>query len=107
MIYTTGMGWNAPQQPLHLDSRVTGQAPPAGITVYGPSDPSENFAFNEWMHTWFLSKQMTPNSRTWPFYESYVDAGKWPSMNEYTLQQTLAPTSYTWGILAARDPLKR
>ena len=54
------------------------------------------------MHTWFLSRQMTPDSRAWPAQEGYVDAYMWPSMNEYTVHQTIAPTAYTWGYLAAR-----
>ncbi len=102
MTYTTGVGRKFPLEPLHIDSRMSGQPAPAGITVYGPSDPSEPFAFDAWMHKWFLSEQMTPDSRAWPFYESYVDAGRWPAMNEYTVHQTMGPTSYTWGFLAAR-----
>ncbi len=102
MSYTTGIGWNPPRRALHIDSWITGQPAPAGITVYGPTDPAENWGFNDWMHIWFLGKQMTPDSRSWPVQESYVDAGLWPSMNEYTVHQTLAPTSYTWGYLAGR-----
>ncbi len=102
MTFTTGVGWNPPRNPLHIDSRITGQPAPVGITVYGQSDPSEPWGFNDWMHTWFLSKQMTPDSRSWPLYESYIDVGFWPAQNEYTVHQTMGPTSYTWGYLAAR-----
>ncbi len=107
LIYTTGLGWNAPRFPLHIDSRITGQPAPAGITVYGPCDPAESWDFTEWMHRWFLGDMMTPDSRTWPMYESYVDGARWPAVNEYTVHQTLGPTSYTWGYLAARPALQQ
>ncbi len=102
MSYTTGLGWKSPQYPLHIDSRRTGQAAPAGITLYGVGDPGSGFAMSEWMHTYFLAEQMTPPSRTWPPQESYVDAFMWPEMNEYTIHQTIGPAAYTWGYLAAQ-----
>ncbi len=101
MAYTTGLGPNPPRNPLHIDSRRTGQPTPAGITVYGPSDPAEDYAFNNWVHTWFLSKQKTPDSRAWPPHEAYTDIYLWPAMCEYTITQTIAPTAYYWGYLAA------
>ena len=101
LSYTTGVGHQYPQAPLHLDSRVTGQTPPRGITVYGPSDPQANFGFNNWVHQWHL-QEMVPDSRSWPSAESYVDLYKWPAMNEYTVHQQLRPTSFYWGFLAAR-----
>ncbi|MEM9881974.1 MAG: glycoside hydrolase family 9 protein [Planctomycetota bacterium] len=102
LVYTTGLGWNAPRNPLHLDHRRTGQPAPAGITVYGPADPNGGSASSEWMHTYFLADQMVPPSRTWPPQESYVDAFMWPEMAEYTIHQTIAPSVYTWGYLAAQ-----
>ena len=102
LSYTTGVGYNAPKNPLHVDHRRTGQPAPAGITVYGPTDPGNGYAANEWMHNFFLNTTMTPNSRTWPAQEGYVDAYMWPSMNEYTVMQSIGPTAYTWGYLAAR-----
>ncbi|MEM6313941.1 MAG: glycoside hydrolase family 9 protein, partial [Planctomycetota bacterium] len=102
LIYTTGLGWNAPRNPLHLDHRRTGQPAPAGITVYGPGDPAGGSSASEWMHTYFLADQMVPPSRTWPPQESFVDAFMWPEMAEYTIHQTIAPTAYTWGYLAAQ-----
>jgi endoglucanase len=101
MVYTTGVGVNYPQNPLHIDSRMSGQAAPTGITVYGPSDPAESLGYNDWMHTWFL-QDMVPDSRAWPAAESYLDVYEWPAMCEYTVHQTLGPTSYFWGLLAAR-----
>lgn len=98
---TTGLGPNPVRFPLHIDSWVTGQPAPAGITVYGISDPAENFGFDAWAHTWFLQK-MVPPSRTWPAHESYWDIYTVPSSNEFTIHQTIIPTAYYWGFLSAR-----
>ena len=99
---TTGLGPNPVRFPLHIDSWVTGQPAPAGITVYGISDPAENYAFDGWAHTWFLQK-MVPPSRTWPAHESYWDIYTVPSSNEFTIHQTIIPTAFHWGFLAARE----
>ncbi len=103
LCYTTGIGAFYPTAPLHIDSRVTGQPVPAGITIYGPSDPAnETFTFNDWVHTWRLSfnQNMVPDSRTWPAAESHVNIFDWPSMSEYTIHQTIGPTAIYWGYLA-------
>jgi len=101
-VYTTGLGHSPIRHPLHIDSRVTGQPAPAGITVYGPSDPRAGFAFESWVHTWVIGKHTVPNSRTWPATEAYHDIYKWPSTCEYTVHQTIGPTGYHWAYLAAR-----
>jgi endoglucanase len=98
---TTGLGPNPVRFPLHIDSWVTAQPAPAGITVYGISDPAENYAFDGWAHTWFLQK-MVPGSRSWPAHESYWDIYVVPSTNEFTIHQTMIPTAFYWGFLAAR-----
>ncbi len=98
---TTGLGPDPVRFPLHIDSWVTAQPAPAGITVYGISDPAENYGFDAWAHTWFLQK-MVPPSRTWPVHESYWDIYCVPSTNEYTIHQTIIPTAFAWGFLAAR-----
>jgi len=100
-VYTTGLGHNPIRHPLHIDSRVTGQPAPPGITVYGPSDPRAGFGFESWVHTWIIGKHTVPNSRTWPATEAYHDIYKWPSTCEYTVHQTIGPTGYHWGYLAA------
>jgi endoglucanase len=99
---TTGLGADPVRFPLHIDSRITGQPAPAGITVYGISDPAENYGFDGWAHTWFLQK-MVPPSRTWPTHESYWDTYVVPSTNEFTIHQTIIPTAFYWGFLAARE----
>ncbi len=102
--FTIGLGWQSPAHPLHIDSRRSGQAAPEGTVVYGPGDPEEDWQAAEWMHRWFLSKQATPDSRTWPAHESYYDVYLWPITCEYTVHQTIGPAAYEWGYLAATAP---
>lgn len=102
LTFTTGVGVRWPQAPLHIDSRMSHQDPPAGLTVYGASDPARFDESSAWVHTWVLRGVMEPDSRQWPATEAYVDLYLWPMMNEFTMHQTLGPTSYTWGYLAAR-----
>ncbi|MDA3962610.1 MAG: glycoside hydrolase family 9 protein [Planctomycetota bacterium] len=102
--YTTGLGPDPVAWPLHIDSLVTGQLPPKGITVYGPSDPAANFAFESWVYQWYVTdKQATPTGKQWPMAEAYWDIYTIPANNEYTVHQTIGPTAYTWGFLAACD----
>jgi endoglucanase len=104
MTMTIGVGYDYPRAPLHIDSRRSGQPAPAGITVFGPSDPRASGGAYDWAHQWKLGPdKMVPGSRTWPASEFYTDIYAWPPMNEYTVQQTLGPTSYHWGYLAARQ----
>jgi endoglucanase len=100
---TTGLGHDYPRAPLHIDSRRSAQPPPAGITVFGPSDPALSTDYLDWAHKWKLGPTMIPDSRTWPAAEFYTDIYTWPAMNEYTVHQTFGPTSYHWGYLAARE----
>lgn len=101
ITFTTGVGHDYPRHPLHIDSLHAGIAPPRGITVYGINDPARQSGDLDWCHTWYLG-EMKPSSRTWPATEFYVDLGNWPPCNEYTVHQTIGPTSYYWGYLAAR-----
>ena len=39
-------------------------------------------------------------------YESYFDIYVVPQMNEYTVNGTISPSAYTWGILASRPAMK-
>ncbi len=99
---TVGVGHRNPRFPLHIDSRRSGRPAPEGITVFGPFDPRRSGGAYDWAHTWVLRGNMTPESRTWPATEFYVDIYKWPPMSEYTVHQTMEGTSYHWGYLAAR-----
>jgi len=102
--FTTGVGFNPARAPLHMDSRRTGQPAPTGITVYGPhyTDLLPGFAnASEWVHIWHLTNHTVPPSRTWLTTESYTDLYLWPMINEFTIEQTMRPTSYWWAYLAA------
>lgn len=98
--FTTGVGYDYPRNPLHIDSRVTGQPAPDGITIYGPMDAGANFSFTDWTHRYHLTG-MVPDSRTWPAAAWHVDLFRWPAMSEYTIHQTFRPVAYYWGFLAA------
>lgn len=96
--YTTGLGQRSPQNPLHLDSRHTGQAPPPGLTVFGPqylADQTDNFAFK------LVAPKAYPALAGWPSLEAYFDVFWWPSMCEYTVQSPMADVAYGLGVLAA------
>ena len=70
--YTTGLGPDPVAWPLHIDSLITGQEPPKGITVYGPSDPAAGFAAERWVYQWFVNdRQSTPNGKQLPMAEAY------------------------------------
>jgi endoglucanase len=101
MCYTTGLGWKSPQHPLHLDSRVTNQAPPPGITVLGPLDATALGPSDSVFHR-IAGKFCYPEAKEWPVIETYWDVFWHPFMSEYTLHQTIGPNAYVWGYLAAR-----
>ena len=104
MTYTTGLGPERyqPQEPLHLDSWWSGQEAPDGITVYGQADPSLQSGSPNFAHQWYLNRFGGVNSHEWPTAEAYADLAIWPEMTEYTVHQTLSPTGFVWGYLAAR-----
>lgn len=97
--YTTGIGHRYPRNPLIIDQRITGQAPPPGITVYGPLDPK---AFPDDWFTKLMEPAIYPKWSQWPATEAYFDVYTAVAMSEFTIMQTIAPTAYTWGYLAAR-----
>jgi len=99
LCYTTGLGYESPQHPLHVDTRVMGIKPPPGLTVYGPmNDPR-----SEYWATKLLDTVTVPKPADWPTVEAYWDIWLDPALTEYTVMQTLTTTAYTWGYLAARS----
>ncbi len=101
MTMTTGLGQVSPRYPLHVDSHATGQQPPPGIVVYGSHDPTRAPGY---IKQWSLRGKLVPEDvGSWPAAESYLDIGNWVEMNEYTVTQTIGPTAYYWGYLAARN----
>ena len=103
-VFTTGLvdagiAQREPNNPFVIDARDTGQDAPAGITVYGPLEAQFGFDhFQRELH----------NNATYPFdqrpiYENYFDHYWNFEQSEFTIHQTIAPTAYTWGFLAASD----
>jgi endoglucanase len=107
LAYTTGLVADeaesplplTPQHPLVIDQRVQGKAPPPGITVYGPLDAQK---FGTYWGLRALQPMVFPALSRWPTAESYLDVFLLPAVTEFTLPQTIGPTAYTWGYLAAR-----
>jgi endoglucanase len=102
LSYTTGVGSRFPRRPLHVDSNVTGQAPPPGITVAGPIDQGA-----EWDETFarVVRPYLRPEHAEWPKLETYWESFWYPPITEYTVQWPMAQNAYVWGTLAARPPL--
>jgi hypothetical protein len=102
MTMTTGLGHDWPRHLLHEDSRHFGQPAPAGITIYGPSDPVAGQTDNNGWGFGRLQTECTPPVLGWPAMEAYFDVYQWAEQNEFTVYQTMGPTSYVWGYPAAR-----
>ncbi|MBT9314378.1 glycoside hydrolase family 9 protein [Leptothoe spongobia] len=105
MVHTTGIGYRNPNMILVKDARVSGQAPPPGITVYGPVDMQvpDGYA-DRW--AWAIdlfAEQVNPNPYEWPTSEAYFDAYNFIPVVEFTVQQSIGPTAYAWGYIAASD----
>ncbi|WP_052050148.1 glycoside hydrolase family 9 protein [Leptolyngbya sp. KIOST-1] len=98
MTYTTGLGHKSPQHPLIVDQRITGDLLP-GITLYGPIDTG--FYGDEW-HFGVLESVTVPPARQWPSVETYLDIYFVPSINEFTVMQSMADAAYAWGYLTGR-----
>jgi endoglucanase len=99
MCYVTGVGSRWPEHPLHEDSRNTRQPLYEGITLGGPTDvmsPGQPPTAPRFFALLY------PEARLWPPTESFFDVFTIAPMNEYTVHQTMLPTSFVWGYLAAR-----
>ncbi len=104
MVYTTGLGQRSPKNPLVIDQRTTDQLIP-GITVYGPADVADSANGNSGSKMWVdnFRKDTSPQAQDWPIAESYFDVFMYPVISEYTVMQTMSPTAYDWGYLAAAN----
>ena len=100
LCYTTGLGHKSPQHPLHIDSQITGQAPPPGLTIFGPLNPEQ--MSQDWAEG-FLDQTCYPPAREWPIIEGYFDVFWYPMMCEFTIHLPMAENAYVWGYLAARE----
>ncbi len=103
LVYTTGLGERSPQNPLIADQRILGVAPPPGITLYGPIDLSRPRYSNYWFTKRVLKDHMFPEPNAWPTAEAYVDVHLNVAMTEFTVFQSIGPSAYVWGYLAAQD----
>jgi len=100
ICYTTGLGHKSPEHALDVDSRITRQAPPPGLTVFGPFDThSDEQAWAAKLVDGFAF----PPVRQWPTIEAYWDVFWYPLVCEYTIHQHMARNAYVWGYLAARE----
>jgi len=99
LCYTTGLGPKWPQHPLHIDSRVTNQPPPPGLTIFGPQDVERTK--NDWGAK-LVARFAHPPLAQWPTAEAYFDVFWYPAICEFTVQSPMAANAYLWGYLAAR-----
>ena len=97
LCYTTGLGHRWPLHPLHIDSRCTGQPPPPGLTVFGPTDHARGE--KQWGQK-NVNKTLFPPFAQWPVAEAYWDVFWYPAMCEFTVQSPMARNAYVWGYLA-------
>ncbi|MEM5777157.1 MAG: glycoside hydrolase family 9 protein [Candidatus Aenigmatarchaeota archaeon] len=100
MCYTTGLGHKYPKNVMHIDSRVTNQPPPPGITLFGPLD----FTAFDQLETYFYkesNKYCYPELKNWPVIENFLDIYWFPAMCEFSIEN-VAPNIFTWGYLVIR-----
>ena len=105
MMYTIGLGHRNPQMPLMSDVRATGQEPPPGITVYGPMDvQNPNGHAGRWERPIKkFANEMSPSPWQWPTSEAYFDSFYYVPVTEFTVHQSIGPTAYSWGYIAANN----
>jgi endoglucanase len=99
--YTTGLGQNCPRHPLQIDSRITRQAPPPGLTVGGPMDNTIKELQDPFIGP-FAGGVFCPPYNQWPALEAFWDVFWDPMVCEYTIHKPMAGQAYVWGYLAAR-----
>lgn len=101
-VYMTGIGANPLQHVFKLDARQTGQAVPAGLVPYGNIDLEKwNHQGITWPITWHIGKDTVPDFYAWPTTEAYLDLGRWPMLEEFTVD-AWTPNVQVWGYLSAR-----
>jgi len=91
LCYTTGLGHSSPLHPLHIDSAVTHQLPPPGLTVFGP------IGYDQGKDQWgqkLANPHLFPEFAKWPTLEAYWDIFWYPPMSEFTVQSPMAETAY-------------
>ncbi|MEM6253477.1 MAG: glycoside hydrolase family 9 protein [Cyanobacteria bacterium P01_D01_bin.156] len=109
IVYTIGLGHESPNMPLLGDMRAVGQEPPPGITVYGPIDVQikDGYTKNFGWALDMMNDVTHPIGREWPTTEAYFDNFYYVPTTEFTVHQSIGPTAYTWGYLAALHQAKK
>ncbi|MEM1126279.1 MAG: glycoside hydrolase family 9 protein [Bacteroidota bacterium] len=104
MTWMTGIGDRSPKQVMHLDSWYDGLVePPPGLVPYGPQHPRFEWG---WEGSWtpghhYLS--CYPEHTEWPLAELWFDS-RYPVMSaEFTVWQTMGPTSLLYSYLHSLD----
>ena len=101
LCFTTGVGIAYPRHPLHLDSRLSHQTPPPGLTALGPRDVTSEAFAGDWGRK-LLRPHCYPELESWPPIESYMDVFWNSPLCEFTIHLPMAQNAYVWGYLAAR-----
>ena len=105
-VYMTGLGANPLKHVFKLDSRHTAQATPAGLVPYGNIDFQKwNDNGTTWPIKWHLGEPTVPNVYAWPVSEAYFDLGRWPMLEEFTVDKW-ASNIWVWGYLSARPEVR-
>jgi endoglucanase len=99
--YTTGVGHNYPANVLHLDSRLTYQPPPPGLTVFGPMEYQCQADSAEWALN-IVRPYIFPDVKQWPAIECFWDVFWFPPICEFSIHSPMARNMYAWGYLAGR-----
>jgi hypothetical protein len=107
ILWLTGLGDNPPKQIMNLDSYYDNMdVPIPGIAPYGPShrcdwmsQPNDNCKGSGPWDNDFALDQVYPNSDVWPVHEFWFEGLYCPPAAEYTVHQTVAPTTAVYGVL--------
>jgi endoglucanase len=99
LCYTTSLGSRWPKSPLHIDSFVTGQPAPPGITLAGPVDSTGFWAEGFVEH---VEPHVYPPITEWPPLETFWNMLWYVLIAEYTVQHPMAETAFVYGYFASR-----
>jgi endoglucanase len=99
LSWVTGLGSHAVAKPLHLHSLTDDiEVPVPGITVYGPC-ASGGCQTSEGILA-AARTRFVPEYDQWPPGERFADLSYVPVYNEFTVQESIAPTVFAFGYLA-------
>lgn len=108
LSYTTGLGARRLRNPLIVDMIFSHQAPPPGITVFGPRTVNQTGGVTGLDDSWegkLIEPFVMPTLKDWPTTDAYFDVHWMPNTTEFTIMTPMGPNAYVWGYLAARPRL--